>query len=175
MLKGNVGCDVILGGDGNDTINAGGGNDLIYGGQGTDTAIFAGLYASYNIVNLFGVVLINGQDGTDLALDVEFLKFDNGTYNVATHTFTPNQPRVLPTLSISDASANEEAGTITFTVTLSAAATSNVTFNYSTANGSAGAGDYVGVANGTAAACRTPPSSGRRPSAPRAAPRPRPA
>ena len=104
---------------------------------------------SYNIVNLFGLVFINGQDGTDLALDVEFLKFDNGTYNVATHTFTPNQPPV-PTLSISDASANEEAGTITFTVTLSAAATSNVTFNYSTANGTAGLGDYVGVTNGTA-------------------------
>jgi len=149
VLKGNVGCDIILGGDGNDTINAGGGNDLIYGGQGTDTAIFAGSYASYNIVNLFGLLFINGQDGTDLALDVEFLKFDNGTYNVATHAFTPNQPPA-PTLSISDASANEEAGTITFTVTLSAPATSNVTFNYSTANGSAGAGDYVGVANGTA-------------------------
>jgi Ca2+-binding RTX toxin-like protein len=129
VLKGNVGCDIILGGDGNDTINAGGGNDLIYGGQGTDTAIFAGSYASYNIVNLFGLLFINGQDGTDLALDVEFLKFDNGTYNVATHAFTPNQPPA-PTLSISDASANEEAGTITFTVTLSAPATSNVTFNY---------------------------------------------
>ncbi len=149
VLKGNVGCDVILGGDGNDTITGGGGNDLIYGGQGTDTAIFAGSYASYNIVNLFGLVLINGQDGTDLALDVELLKFDNGTYNVATRTFTPNQPPAQPTLSISDASANEEAGTITFTVTLSAPATSNVTFNYGTADGSAGAGDYVG-ASGTA-------------------------
>ena len=149
MLKGDVGCDVILGGDGNDTITGGGGNDLIYGGQGTDTAIFAGSYASYDIVNLFGLVLINGQDGTDLALDVEFLKFDNGTYNVATRTFTPNQPPAQPTLSISDASANEEAGTITFTVTLSAPATSNVTFNYGTADGSAGAGDYVG-ASGTA-------------------------
>ena len=95
VLKGNVGCDVIIGGDGNDTITAGGGNDLIYGGQGTDTAIFAGTYASYNIVNLFGLVFINGQDGTDLALDVEFLKFDNGTYNVAT-AYVHAEPAASP-------------------------------------------------------------------------------
>ena len=51
------------------------------------------LTRSYDILNLFGLVLINGQDGTDLVLDVEFLKFDNGIYNVATHIFTPNTPR----------------------------------------------------------------------------------
>ena len=92
ILKGGNGCDIICGDDGNDTITGGNGNDLLIGGAGTDTAIFSGNYASYDILNLLGLVLINGQDGTDLAIDVEFLKFDNGIYNVATHGFTPNTP-----------------------------------------------------------------------------------
>jgi hypothetical protein len=100
ILKGGAGCDLICGGDGNDTITGGTGNDLINGGAGTDTAIFAGTYASYDILNILGLVLINGQDGTDLVLDVEYLKFDNGTYNVATHGFTPNSPPPPPLVSV---------------------------------------------------------------------------
>ena len=55
-----------------------------------------------------------------------------------------------PQVSIADAQANEDAGTMTFTVTLSQEADEDVVVTYSTANGSATAGqDYTGVPNGT--------------------------
>ena len=132
VLKGGAGYDLISGGDGNDTITGGAGNDLIYGGHGTDTAIFGGTYASYDILNLFGLVFINGQDGTDLVLDVEFLKFDNGTYNVATHTFTPNQPPALPVVSLTPATVTSKEGSaLTFTFTRTGGDTTQpLTINY---------------------------------------------
>ena len=121
ILKGGAGNDLISGGDGNDTITGGTGNDLIYGGAGTDTAIFAGTYASYDILHILGLVLINGQDGTDLVRDVEYLKFDNGTYNVATHVFTPNTPPPLPLVSViaTDGVGTEAVDGTDFTFTFS--------------------------------------------------------
>jgi hypothetical protein len=59
-------------------------------------------------------------------------------------------PGALPSVSIGDASADEDAGTITFTVSLSTAAAGTTSVNWSTADGSATAGsDYV-AASGTA-------------------------
>ena len=58
-------------------------------------------------------------------------------------TIVDNEPRI----SINDVSVNEGAGTATFTVTLSQAATGNVTVQYATANGTATAGaDYTAAA-----------------------------
>ena len=142
ILKGGAGCDVICGSDGNDTITGGTGNDLINGGAGTDTAIFAGTYASYDLLNLYGLVLINGQDGTDLVLDVEFLKFDNGIYNVATHAFTPNTPaQPLVSVIATDGVGTEAADGTDFTYTfkrtgdLSQALTVNYSINPAPVNG----------------------------------------
>lgn len=53
-----------------------------------------------------------------------------------------------PTISIADASATE-GGVLTFSVTLSAAASKSVTVNYSTANGSAAAGSDYTATSGT--------------------------
>ncbi|HXO70238.1 MAG TPA: Calx-beta domain-containing protein, partial [Bradyrhizobium sp.] len=134
ILKGGAGCDVICGDDGNDTITGGTGNDLINGGAGTDTAIFAGTYASYDLLNLYGLVLINGQDGTDLVLDVEFLKFDNGIYNVATHNFTPNTPaQPLVSVVATDGAGTEAADGTDFTYTFKRTGdlTQALTVNYS--------------------------------------------
>ncbi len=100
LIDGDSGDDILKGGNGNDTFTGGTGNDLIRGGNGTDTAIFAGIYASYDITHAPGVVLINGQDGTDQALEVEYLKFDDGIYNVATQDFTPSNPPPLPLVSV---------------------------------------------------------------------------
>ncbi len=121
ILKGGAGNDRVSGGDGNDTITGGTGNDLIYGGAGTDTAIFAGTYASYDLLHILGLVLINGQDGTDLVRDVEYLRFDNGTYNVATHVFTPNTPPPLPLVSViaTDGVGTEAVDGTDFTFTFS--------------------------------------------------------
>ncbi len=55
-----------------------------------------------------------------------------------------NDDAALPVLSIADAAADEDAGTLSFTVSLNAPATGNVSFTASTANGTAtaGSGDY---------------------------------
>ncbi|HRD69289.1 MAG TPA: Calx-beta domain-containing protein, partial [Legionella sp.] len=56
----------------------------------------------------------------------------------------------FPSLSINDVSVNEAAGTITFTVSLSAVANQTVTVGYNTSNGTATAGlDYSSITNGT--------------------------
>ena len=55
----------------------------------------------------------------------------------------------LPTLSVSDASMSEVDGTATFTVSLSAAATSTVTAAYATADQTARAGEDYTAASGT--------------------------
>jgi Ca2+-binding RTX toxin-like protein len=117
-ISGGSGNDLIDGGSGNDTITGGSGNDLIYGGSGIDTAIFGGNYATYDIFDLCGLVIIKGQDGTDLVLDVEYLKFDDGSYNVATNVFTPTPPPAPPVVSLTPATVTGEEGTtLTFTFT----------------------------------------------------------
>ena len=95
---------------------------------------------------------------------------DTGSYEVintvsgaagqtASVTTTINDDDVAPTISINNVTVNEDAGTMTFTVSLSNATTANVNFNYATSNGAvngATAGvDYVASAvgaNGTIAA-----------------------
>jgi hypothetical protein len=53
---------------------------------------------------------------------------------------------LIPRLTIGDVTVSEGAGTATLTVSLSAASSSNVTFKYSTTNGTASAGaDYTGA------------------------------
>ncbi len=60
-------------------------------------------------------------------------------------TITDNDdPAPLPTLSVNDVSVNENAGTASFTVSLSGASTQNVSFTFATSNGTATAGsDYT--------------------------------
>ncbi len=62
----------------------------------------------------------------------------------ATGTATIIDNDAIPALSINNVSVNENAGTMTFTVTLSAASGQNVSVNYGTSNGTATAGaDYT--------------------------------
>ena len=71
----------------------------------------------------------------------------HGTNNSVTTTITDNDP--TPTLAINDVSVNEAAGTMTFTVTLSAASGQTVSVNYGTSNGTATAGSDYTAASGT--------------------------
>jgi Ca2+-binding RTX toxin-like protein len=118
-ISGGDGADLILGGKGNDRITGGTGNDIIYGGHGTDTAVFAGNFSAYTITSsLFDSLIVRGQDGTDLVLDVEFLEFDDGQYNVDTGVFTPDQPPAPAVVSLTPATVTaEEGGALTFTFT----------------------------------------------------------
>ncbi|MCW5658842.1 MAG: tandem-95 repeat protein [Burkholderiaceae bacterium] len=71
----------------------------------------------------------------------------HATNNTVTTTITDNDP--TPSLVINDVSVNEAAGTMTFTVTLSAASGQTVSVNYATSNGSASAGSDYTATSGT--------------------------
>ncbi len=61
-----------------------------------------------------------------------------------------------PTLSIADAAADETAGNVVFTVTLSEAVAGNVTFDAATSDGTATAGsDYTAVVAGVGEGSKT--------------------
>ena len=71
----------------------------------------------------------------------------NPASNSVTTTIIDNDP--TPSLVINNVSVNEAAGTMTFTVTLSAASGQSVSVNYATGNGTATAGSDYTAASGT--------------------------
>lgn len=85
ILTGSAGNDILDGLDGDDVITGGLGNDTINGGAGTDTAVFAGSIGSYAITGgPNGSVIVTGPDGTDTLTGIERVRFDDGTYVLAT-------------------------------------------------------------------------------------------
>ena len=71
--------------------------------------------------------------------------FESGRGNNATRVWIIDDD-VLPEISVSDVAANENAGTVTFWVSLSRASAQDVTVDYATADGTATAGsDYAAV------------------------------
>ena len=89
VKTGTAGNDNLSGGAGNDTLNGlagddrltgGGGIDALNGGDGTDTAIFAGLRASFAITRAganFSLTDRVGQEGTDNLSSIEKLQFSD--------------------------------------------------------------------------------------------------
>jgi hypothetical protein len=95
-LLGTAGADMLLGKDGNDFITGLAGNDKVDGGKGVDTAIFSGDFDDYTLSfkpqgqnghgnddNMVTVTDMVGTDGVDQLKNVEWLKFDDLSYNVA--------------------------------------------------------------------------------------------
>ena len=107
LLSGDAGNNALYGGGDDDVLTGRGGNDHLDGGAGTnDRAIYSGNYGQYVVNfglpgNMSGVVidLVPVRDGADTVTDVEFLDFADGTYNVATQTFTPNIGNIAPIAS----------------------------------------------------------------------------
>ncbi|RZJ46077.1 MAG: hypothetical protein EON86_00040 [Brevundimonas sp.] len=85
-LIGNTGANVITGGAGNDVLRGGLGADTLIGGDGSDTAIFNANAASGIASALGPILILNTADGTDTLQTVEFLQFNNGTFQVNTAT-----------------------------------------------------------------------------------------
>ncbi len=84
VLTGTGGADTISGLGGDDTITGGSGNDSIDGGDGNDTAVFAGSIGSYVITSQpGGGLLVSGADGVDTLTNVERVRFDEGTFILA--------------------------------------------------------------------------------------------
>lgn len=88
---GNAEDNVIVGGDGDDTLTGGLGDDILVGtsgcgcgGGGNDTVVLAGVFADYLIEDLGGGAWgltdsIAGRDGEDLLLDIDQLRFSDGS------------------------------------------------------------------------------------------------
>jgi len=87
LLFGGAGNDTIYGGTGNDTITGGAGNDLIDGGEGTDTAVYAGNRSAYKVLRTedgrYTVQHLDGAEGTDTLVSVEYVQFANGVFAIA--------------------------------------------------------------------------------------------
>ncbi|MDO9295016.1 Ig-like domain-containing protein [Bradyrhizobium sp.] len=82
-MVGNRNNNVLRGMAGNDVLSGGSGDDTLNGGDGSDTAVFSGNFADYRLGLANGVVtvtdLIENRDGIDRLIDVEFLRFADGT------------------------------------------------------------------------------------------------
>lgn len=91
----------LAGGAGDDTLKGGAFDDHLDGGDGTaDTAIYEGNRADYEITqNQLGRFKIvdkrpDGEEGTDIIENIEFLEFADGTVEVSTLTLDNASPEL---------------------------------------------------------------------------------
>lgn len=83
QFDGGAGNDRLSGGAGDDLLIGGAGDDWLDGGTGTDIATFTGFAGSYVIAPEGAGYRLTGADGSDLVLNVEFFRFEDGTYSLA--------------------------------------------------------------------------------------------
>ena len=109
-INGSTGNDTITGSSQIDRIAGGGGNDIINGGAAVDTAVFAGVQATYAIQRIDITTWLvadadaaaDGNDGADTLANIEKLNF------VASAT-TINVADLIGTLSDNNAAADSVA------------------------------------------------------------------
>ncbi|HYC97644.1 calcium-binding protein [Brevundimonas sp.] len=111
----------IVGGDGDDTLTGGKGDDILVGtgscgcgGGGNDTAVLSGVFADYLIEDLGGGLWgvtdsVVGRDGADLLVDIDQLRFSDGSIHVLVPASAPvlsdkalDMAQVLPGLTGDD-------------------------------------------------------------------------
>jgi len=100
--KGGGGNDIITGNNKGNELTGNGGNDTIDGSGGVDMAIYDETYANYAVSDASGTVTVShtggsADEGIDTLTNIEFLKFSDGIYTVATSTFASGAAD--PTLS----------------------------------------------------------------------------
>ena len=109
--------------------------------SGTQIVVPAGQATGTGTVTLLDDALYEGEE----AVIVDIGSVDNGrecSSQQQTIIVTDDDP--LPSLSVDDLTADEDAGTMTFTVRLSAASGLDISFDYTTSDGTAEAGkDYT--------------------------------
>ena len=91
--KGGTGADTITGNSLGNEITGNGGNDTIDGGGGSDVAIYTDAKANYSISSSYdGTVTVShtggaANEGTDTLKNMEYIKFSDGYYDIATSTW----------------------------------------------------------------------------------------
>ena len=83
QLQGLSGNDALNGGQGNDTLSGGTGNDTLDGGEGQDVAAFDGALGSHSVARNPSGYAVSGSGGSDSILNVERLRFDDKSVNLA--------------------------------------------------------------------------------------------
>ncbi|HIJ90339.1 MAG: choice-of-anchor L domain-containing protein [Desulfobulbaceae bacterium] len=83
-ITGNNFNDVIDLGDSDDIVNGGLGDDLLNGGSGYDAALFSADLSQYTLAPTSNGFAINGPDGQDVLVDVEFGLFGSSLYALDT-------------------------------------------------------------------------------------------
>jgi hypothetical protein len=102
--------DVVRAGAGDDYIAGGIGNDIINGEAGTDTAVFSGSIDDYAISRKGAqTVVADGvanRDGTDYLINVEYMKFKDGTLASDNFAFSASTTETVPAPSSESASVS---------------------------------------------------------------------
>jgi serralysin len=111
-IMGTNGNDSLHGTAFDDTLEGDGGSDIIDGGAGTDTVVFRGPRSNYTFTQLDnGGLLVAGPtttDGTDTLMNIEILKFSDGSFQRAQVADTT--PPLAPTLSVTRNAAGYAPG-----------------------------------------------------------------
>ena len=111
-LLGGEGSDSLSGGDDNDTLNGDSGNDTINGDAGNDSLL--GGSGNDSLSGAAGDDTLNGQAGHDTLLGgFGADSMTGGTGNDLVRSSEDVKPPLPPTLSISDATADEATGVMT--------------------------------------------------------------
>jgi len=106
----------------------------------------ATIVAGQTSVNLATPTIEDGVDEPDETFTVTVSNISAGSISGATAIGTILDDDVTPVITLGSPSAGENAGSVTVTVTLSAPAGTNVTFDWRTINGTASSpGDYTAV------------------------------
>jgi Ca2+-binding RTX toxin-like protein len=133
--------DVVRAGAGDDIITGGIGNDIINGEAGIDTAVYSGNFADYTISHSGNqIVVADGvasRDGTDYLMNVELMKFADGTY--ATDTLA----KLIEASTTTVATPIAPAATGAAGEVISQAASDNFAFKPSVMSASSARGEAV--------------------------------
>ncbi len=150
ILDGGSGNDTIFGHEGNDTIITGMGINEVDGGEDIDTALYSDVIYEGNSSLSFGqagnrLIYLDGDNfpHTDYLTNIEYLQFSDVRISAETLEVTPTVEE------ISDVSVTE-GETVSFSFNLDYPAPVDVTFNYTTEDIDATAGeDYTATSGQT--------------------------
>ena len=117
VLRGDGGANLLSGNEGDDIISGGGANDTFDGGSGSDRILYLGNRADYIIDFAARTIrdtnLVNGDDGTDTYVNIEFVQFGDQLVNLT------NQAPVTSTPGLVNQSKDDNAS-FTYTIPVTA-------------------------------------------------------
>jgi Ca2+-binding RTX toxin-like protein len=90
-LTGGPGDDILRGGDGDDVLRGSAGYDTADGGNGNDTLVVNADSADVNLAGTAGALVIQSVDGDVAIIDVETVRFLNGSFNTSSIEFLRGQ------------------------------------------------------------------------------------